>query len=182
MSQSSNPVVGYLTLAVLVAISILVRRGRLQSRHSPLAPRERIRPLAITLLDPVVSVVVIGPFVAHFARSSSLHLLAALVGAVAGVAIGYLRARVMFVRSIRATKSLVLRRSGLEYALVAVLIVLRALQGPIERSHASVALAVLTALACLALVEALARSVFLVQRYRQSPRTGPTTVANDPST
>jgi hypothetical protein len=171
--------VGVVTLAVLVAASILVRRGRLESRHSLLAPRERIRPLAITLLDPIVSVVIIGPFVAHFARSSPSQLLGALVGATAGVALGYLRARIMFVRAIRATKSIVLRRSGLEYGLVAILIVLRLLQGPIERSHASVALAGLTALASLALLEALARSAFIVQRYRLSPHASPATEGPD---
>ena len=169
VQQSSSPLIGFVTLAALVAISILVRRGRLQSRHSVLAPRERIRPLAITLLDPVISVIIIGPFVAHFVRSSSLHLLAALVGAAVGVAIGYWRARVMFVRSIRATRSVVLRRSGLEYALVAVLIVLRTLEGSIDRSHSAVALSGLTALASLALVEAIARSSFIVERYRRSP-------------
>lgn len=169
VQQSSNPFIGFLTLAALVAISILVRRGRLQSRHSVLAPRERIRPLAITLLDPVISVIIIGPFVVHFVRSSSLHLLAALVGATVGVAIGYWRARIMFVRSIRATRSVVLRRSGLEYALVAVLIVLRTLEGSIDRSHSVIALSGLTALASLALVEAIARSSFIVERYRRSP-------------
>jgi len=169
VQQSSNPVIGFITLAALVAISVLVRRGRLQSRRSALAPRERIRPLAITLLDPVISVIIIGPFVAHFVRSSSVHLVAAVIGAVAGVAIGYWRARVMFVRSLRSTRSVVLRRSGLEYALVGVLIVLRTLEGSIDRSHSAIALSALTALATLALVEAIARSYFIVDRYRRSP-------------
>jgi hypothetical protein len=73
----------------------------------------------------------------------------------------------------------VLRRSGLEYGLVAILIVLRLLQDPIERSHASLALAGLTALASLALLEALARSAFIVQRYRLSPHASPATEGPD---
>ncbi len=156
-------------LVALVAISLLVRRGRLQSRHSALAPRERIRPLAITLLDPVISVAIIGPFVVHFARTSPVHLAAALLGGAGGVVIGYWRARVMFVRSLRSTRSVVLRRSGIEYGLVALLIVLRSLEGSIDRSHSVLALSALTGLATLALVEALARSAFIVERYRRSP-------------
>lgn len=169
MQQSANPVVGLITFVALVAISVLVRRGRLQSRRSALAPRERIRPLAITLLDPVISVIIIGPFVEHFVRSSSLHLVAATVGAAVGIVIGYWRARVMFVRALRSTRSVVLRRSGLEYGLVAVLIILRTLEGTIDRSHSALALSALTALASLALVEAVARSYFIVERYRRSP-------------
>src|ERR1035437_4860994 len=134
MQQSSNPVIGLVTLAALVAISVLVRRGRLQSRSSTLAPRERIRPLAITLLDPIISVIISGQFVLHFANSSVVCVIAIALGAALGVVIGYARARIMFVRAIKETKSIVLRRSGLEYGLVLVLIVLRTLEGSIERS------------------------------------------------
>lgn len=169
MQQSSSPVVSFVVIAAAVAISILVRKGRLQSRTSNLAPRERIRPLAITLLDPVISVIIIGPFVLHFIGTSSIHVAAAVVGGALGVAVGYARARVMFVRAIRETTSIVLRRSGLEYGLVLVLVVLRSTQGSIERSSSSTAKSLVTALAALALVEALARSAFIVKRYLDSP-------------
>jgi ABC-type maltose transport system permease subunit len=171
MQQSSNPVIGLVTLAALVAISVLVRRGRLQSRSSTLAPRERIRPLAITLLDPIISVIIIGQFVLHFANSSVVRVIAVALGAALGVVIGYARARIMFVRAIKETKSIVLRRSGLEYGLVLVLIVLRTLEGSIERSHSAIALSAVTGLATLALVEAVARSAFIVRRYLDSPST-----------
>ena len=172
MQNSSNPVVGLLTLAALVTISLLVRRGRLQSRSSQLAPRERIRPLAITLLDPLISVLIIGQFVWHLASLSDTHVLGAVLGALLGVGIGYVRARIMFVRAIRTTRSVVLRRSGLEYGLVLVLVILRSTEGPIERSASSLAQWALTALATLALVEAVARSSFIVKRYLDSPSTG----------
>lgn len=169
MQNSSNPVIGIITLAALVTISRLVRKGRLQSRASQLAPRERIRPLAITLLDPVISVLIIGQFLGHLVAHSSVHLIVAVLGALLGVGIGYVRARIMFVRAIKATRSIVLRRSGLEYGLVAILILLRSTEGSIERSASSVAQSALTALAALALVEAIARSSFIVKRYLDSP-------------
>lgn len=181
MQNSSNPVIGLITFAALVTISILVRKGRLQSRSSPLAPRERIRPLAITMLDPLISVIIIGQFVWHLVAHSSAHVIAASVGALLGVGIGYVRARIMFVRAIKATKSIVLRRSGLEYGLVAILIVLRSTEGSIERSASSVAQSALTALASLALVEAVARSSFIVKRYVDSPRDGTVAVAPNKS-
>jgi len=81
----------------------------------------------------------------------------------------------MFVRAIKPTTSVVLRRSGLEYGLVAVLVVLRSTEGSIERSSSSLAQSALTALATLALIEAVARSGFIVLRYRAAPddRAGP---------
>ncbi len=165
MQQSTSPITGIILIGAMVAISILVRRGRLQSRTSNLAAKERIRPLAITLLDPVISVIIIGPFVWHFLSHSTAHVLAGCVGAALGVVVGYARARVMFVRAIHETKSVVLRRSGLEYGLVLVLIVLRSTEGSFERSSSGLARSLVTALATLALVEAVARSGFIVERY-----------------
>jgi hypothetical protein len=168
--QSSNsPAIGVVVVVALVVISRLVRRGRLQSRTANLVPGERIRPLAITLLDPLVSVVVIGQLVWHLVSQSTIHVLAAVVGSILGVVIGYARARVMFVRAIKPTTSIVLRRSGLEYGLLALLIVLRSAEGTIEHSSSSLAKSVITGLATLALVEAIARSSFIVKRYLDSP-------------
>lgn len=169
MHQTTSPVLSVVVLAAAVAISILVRRGRLQSRSANLAARERMRPLAITLLDPLISVVVIGPFVVHFISMSSTHIAAAIVGAAAGVAIGYTRARIMFVRAVKQNRSIVLRRSGLEYGLLLILIVLRATEGSIERSGSPATLLAVTALASLALVEAIARAAFIVKRYIDAP-------------
>jgi hypothetical protein len=168
MQESSSPVIAVITIGVAVAISVLVRQGRRQSRSTALAPRERIRPLAITLLDPVISVIIIGPFVGHFVAHSFTHLLAAIIGGLGGVALGYARARIMFVRAIKESKSVVLRRSGLEYGLVLILIILRSAQGSVERSSSPLAQSLVTALAGLALVEALARSGFIVKRYRDN--------------
>ncbi|HEY5302670.1 MAG TPA: hypothetical protein VIJ86_01285 [Acidimicrobiales bacterium] len=169
MDHTTSPVLSVVILAAAVAISILVRRGRLQSRSATLAARERMRPLAITLLDPIISVVVIGPFVVHFISMSSTHVAAAIVGAGAGVVIGYTRARIMFVRAVKQYKSIVLRRSGLEYGLLLILIILRATEGSIESSGSTSALLAVTALASLALVEAVARAAFIVKRYIDAP-------------
>lgn len=183
MQQSSSPLIGVILIAALVAISILVRRGRLQSRSTNLAARERIRPLAITLLDPVISAIIIGPFVWHFISHSTTHLFVAIVGGAFGIAIGYARARVMFVRAIRETKSIVLRRSGFEYGLVLILVILRSAQGSVERSSSATAQSLVTALAGLALVEAVARSGFIVKRYLDSPATSAAlSVETDPPT
>ena len=165
MPQSSSPIIALITVGVAVTISVLVRQGRRQSRSTTLAPRERIRPLMITLLDPVISVMIIGPFIWHFVAHSHQHVVAAMVGAILGIAIGYAPARVMFVRAIKETKSVVLRRSGAEYGLVLVLVVLRTAQGSVEHSSSSLAQSLVTGLAGLALVEAISRSAFIVRSY-----------------
>jgi hypothetical protein len=182
VQQSNSPAIGVVVVVALVVISRLVRRGRLQSRTANLVPGERIRPLAITLLDPLISVMVIGQLVWHLVSQSTMHVLAAVVGSILGVIIGDARARVMFVRAIKSTRSIVLRRSGLEYGLLAVLIALRSAEGTIEHSSSSLAKSVVTGLATLALVEAIARSGFIVKRYLDSPDidTAPLVVPDPP--
>lgn len=167
--QQSSPGVALLLVVALVVVSRLVRRGRRQSRLADLAPGERIRPLAITLIDPLISVLIIGQLVGQLVSHSATNLLAAVVGSIVGVVVGHVRARIMFVRALKRTRSIVLRRSGLEYGLVAALIILRSLEGSVERSSSRLATSLVAGLATLALVEAIARSGFIVKRYVDSP-------------
>ncbi len=155
----------YVVLGALVVVSFLVRQGRLQSRGANLNPGERLRPLAISCIDPLISLLIIGPLLWKLASHHSGNLAGAVGGAVIGVVIGYFRARVMFVRTQKRTRSVVLRRSGIEYALVAVLIVLREIEGSLELDHVSTATVAVAALAALGLVEAFARAGFIIGRY-----------------
>jgi len=155
----------YLVLAVLVVIMVLTRRGRMNTSNVPLDKGERIRPLLITLLDPVVSLVIIGPIFWHLTTTNVEHLVLAVVGGVIGVGIAWARARVMFVRAVHATKSVILRRSGAEYALLGLLIVLRLVEGSVKHERVGVESLILTGLISLAVCEPIARSTFIVLKY-----------------
>jgi len=166
-ATQTSPLSSLLLLPVLVVLVVLVRRGKLQSTQATLGRGERIRPLAITLLDPLVSLVIIGGYLWRLSTANVAHLVAAIAGAAVGVAIGRLRAKVMYVRAVPETRSIVLTRSGLEYALVGLLLVLRLTENSLNTTHATVASAAVAALAALALSEAFARSAFIVARYRR---------------
>src|SRR5580698_4359725 len=103
MQSSSNGAGSVVVLGVLVVIMVLVQRGRMNTANVPLAKGERIRPLAITLLDPVVSLIVIGPIFWHLTTTNVDHVILAVAGGAVGVVIGWARARVMFVRAARET-------------------------------------------------------------------------------
>jgi len=154
-----------IALVVLVVIAVLVRRGRMNTAHVPLNKGERIRPLAITLLDPVASLVIIGPIFWHLTSTNVDHVIFAIAGAVIGIAIAWARARVMFVRAMRATKSVVLRRSSTEYVLLGLLIILRLLEGSVKHERVGIESLILTSLISLAVIETIARSAFIVRKY-----------------
>jgi len=166
-----------LVLVVLIVIAVLVRRGRMNTAHVPLAKGERIRPLAITLLDPVVSLFIIGPIFWHLTSTNVEHLVFALVGGVIGVGIAWARAQVMFVRAVHASKSVILRRSGAEYALLGLLIVLRLVEGSVRHNRVGVESLVLTALISLAVFEPIGRTVFIVAKYLDTVSAPPAPLA-----
>lgn len=154
-----------LVLGALVVIAVLVRQGRAQSRNADLQRGERMRPLAITCIDPLISLLVIGPLLWRLVSTHGVNLAGALGGAAVGVVIGYFRARVMFVRAEKRSYAVVLKRSGVEYALVFVLIALRSLEGQLELHRASAGSVAVAVIAGLGLVEAFARAAFIVGRY-----------------
>jgi hypothetical protein len=165
LAATQQPGTSYAVLGALVVVAFLVRQGRRNSRTANLERGERMRPLLITCIDPLVSLLIIGPLLWRLLHVGPGNVVGALAGAAVGIVIGYYRARVMFVRAEKTTFSVVLKRSGVEYGLVFVLIVLRSIEGQLELGHASAATVAVAALASLGLVEAFVRSGLIIYRY-----------------
>jgi len=70
-----------------------------------------------------------------------------------------------------AAKCIILRRSPVEYALLAVLLALRLSADSIANMHSSVATYVLTAVIALGVVESIVRASAIVWRYHQETST-----------
>jgi hypothetical protein len=157
----------------------MVRRARRNASQVDLAKGERIRPLAITLLDPVVSLIIIGPIFWHLTSTNVNHVILATVGGAVGVGIGWARARVMFVRAVHETKSVILRRSGAEYALLGLLIVLRFVEDSVKHDRVGAESLILTALISLAVIESIARSGFIVEKYLRNEQRSPSSLSED---
>lgn len=166
MSSSNGAGAGiYVVLVVLVVIMILRRRGISQTQPGSLNKGERQRPIAITWLDPVISIIFVGGVLWGLMTRNYGHAAMALVGALAGIPIGLARARAMYVRAVRESKSVIFRRSPLEYGLLGVLLILRIAEGSIAKMHSGFATYALTALIALAIVESITRAGAIVWRY-----------------
>jgi hypothetical protein len=157
----------YIVLAVLVVIMILRRRGISQTPSGSLGKGERQRPILITWLDPLISILFVGSVLWNLMTRNYAHAGAALIGALAGIPFGVARARVMYVRAVPAAKSIILRRSPVEYALLAVLLALRLSANSIANMHSGVATYLLTAIIALGVVESITRASAIVWRYHQ---------------
>jgi hypothetical protein len=76
----------------------------------------------------------------------------------------------MYVRAVKPHKSVVFRRSALEYGLLSVLLVLRIFESSIATLHNEVATYTLTGLIAFALVESVARTFDIGLRYRRDTK------------
>jgi hypothetical protein len=170
MSNSSNAGVDYVVLALVIFMTILGRRGVRQSRVANLNKGERQRPILITWLDPVLAVLFVGSVLWGLITSDVGRLVIAIVGGTAGVPLGVVRARTMYVRAVKPYKSVVFRRSTLEYGLLSVLLVLRIIESSIAKLHNDVATYALTGLIAFALVESVARTFNIGLRYHRDTR------------
>jgi hypothetical protein len=179
-SSNSSTAGSFAVLALLIVIMVLVRRGRMNASNVALAKGERIRPLLITLLDPVVSLIIIGPIFWHLTTTNLNHVIVTVVGGVVGAVIAWARARVMFVRAVHASKSVILRRSPAEYALLGLLIVLRLIEDTVKHNRIGVESLVLTALISLAIFEPIARTSFIVMKYLRNEDAQPTALPESP--
>jgi hypothetical protein len=174
MNNSGAGAGSYLVLVILVAIAIMRRRGISQNRGMILNKGERLRPIAITMLDPVISIVLIGTVLWSLMMRNDAHFAAALLGAAGGIPLGLARARVMYVRSVGTAKSVVFRRSAIEYGLLALLLALRIAEDSISHLRSGFASYALTALIALAVAESIARAAAIGLRYHRETTLGPT--------
>jgi hypothetical protein len=170
MSNSSNTGGSYVVLALLIFMTILGRRGMRQSKSANLNKGERQRPILITWLDPVLALFFVGSVLWGLISRDVGHLLIAIVGGSAGIPLGVARARTMYVRAVKPDKSVVFRRSPLEYGLLSLLLVLRIVEGSIAKLHSEVATYALTALIAFAVVESVARTLDIGVRYHRETR------------
>jgi len=167
MASPSNTASAYLVLVILIVITILGRRGVRQSKVANLNKGERQRPILITWLDPLVALLLIGSVIWGLITRDFGHLVIAFFGGAAGVPVGVARARTMYVRAVQANRSVVFRRSALEYGLLSLLLVLRIVEGSIAKLHSDAATLALTALLAFALVESFARTIDIGLRYHR---------------
>jgi hypothetical protein len=164
--QTENSVQLVAIIVFAVMARSLVQKGRRDPQTAYLQPRQRIRPLLLEVLDPVLAIIVVGPVLAHELDINTWHVVAGLVGVSLGIPIGLLRSRVQFVRAIKSSTSVVLTRSNAEYALLVVLIVLRSAQDFIRGVHSPSVTLLFAALLALPIGESAARSISIVEKYR----------------
>jgi hypothetical protein len=167
MHHSSAGSSTYIVFAILIAIVILRRRGISQTPSGSLKKGERQRPILITWLDPLISILFVGTVLWGLMTRNYAHAAAAIVGALVGVPIGLARARVMYVRAVKEAKCIILRRSAAEYALLAVLLAIRLSANSIANLHNSFATYGLTAVLALGIAESITRASAIVSRYHR---------------
>ncbi len=163
----------YVVLVFLVVIAIMRNRSLRANRDFVLQKGERLRPIMITLLDPVISIFLIGTVLWSLMTRSDGHFLAALLGAAVGVPIGMARARVQYVRAVGTAKSVVFRRSNAEYGLIALLVILRIAESSISNLNTGFATYAIAAGAALAIAESIARSAAIGVRYHRETNFSP---------
>jgi hypothetical protein len=166
--KSENSAQLVILLVLLLISSSLVRKGRADPLSSTLQPRQRIRPLTLEWLDPVMAIIVVGPVLAHELNLSAWHMLTGLAGISLGIPIGLLRSRVQFVRAVPTSKSVVLTRSRAEYLLVILLAVLRTAENTIRQNHSTLLTLLLAALLSLPVGESITRSISITSKYQSS--------------
>jgi hypothetical protein len=167
VSSSNSPLSLVIPIAIIVMI-ILRRQGVRQGLELKLAPNERLRPLLAVWIDPLLAFLFAGGMLWKLIDRDLAHVAIAFAGGVLGLAVGYLRGRVVFVRAVSQYKSVVTKRNVVEYLILIILFGLRIAEDAIAKRHANVVTAILCGFIALAISESLVRAATLTQRYRRS--------------
>ena len=162
---------------VLIVMLVLIRRAKRHPAGKNLEAKQRIRPIMVTWLDPFLGLAIVGAILWNLVSTDAFHAAAALFGAMAGTPIGIARANTQYVRAVPDARSVIFRRSGLEYGLLGLLVVRRVAEDAVARIHSVPFTLLLTWLVAFAVGESIARSVWITLKYnRESPVTSASSV------
>jgi hypothetical protein len=161
------------SLTILLVLLVLIvreyRAGNRAVKDDPtlsLERSERFRTLRMQLLEPLVALVVVGSLLVTDLGRTPAHLVAALVGGVAGYAFGVYRARATYVSAVPTHRGVVLRYSLESFAALGLLLVIKVVAERNLLPEGAVFGVVLAGLLAFLLVESFARVLALVRRYR----------------
>jgi hypothetical protein len=167
---SMSGIEGIIILVLFMVIIAMTNGARRATAAMDLPRGQRLRPIALLLLEPVLYVLLVGVLLWDELSESVSHVLAGLAGVAVGAAFGVYRARIMYVRADPAHRGVILTRSTAEYVAVTILALLELgrsdLENHADRMDSPLSLLV-TGLLTLALAEAVARIAATVLRYRQ---------------
>ncbi len=165
--SSSNSPLSLVVPVAIIALIILRRQGVRQGAALELAPRQRLRPLAMVWIDPLLAFLFAGEMLWTLIARDVAHGVTALAGIAAGIAVGYARGRVVYVRAVPEHNSIVIRRTAIEYALLAGLLILRMAEDAIAKTHTPILTFVLCGLIAMGISESIARAATLTIKFRR---------------
>ncbi len=162
-------IVDWVILAVLIIIIFaLARRGRTVRKEITPPQGQRVRPIALELLEPILEFVIIGVVLWRDLTTDIWHIIVGLIAIVPGIALGYFRAREYYVRALPEYKAVIVRYSSVGIVLLVIIIALRIFAESTERMQIPYWVTlIVTGLLIIILAESFARVGIMYRWYRR---------------
>ena len=163
-----------LALFVLILVIVILRKqGLKRSKNIALQKGQRLRPIQMEIIEPLVELLVIGALLWTDMTTNSLHLWAASIGLIPGVLIGLYRAKIMYVRAEPKQGGVVLTRSTAEYIALALLLVVKVI-AEYSGNTSGIINVIITGLLALVVIESITRAAVITIRYYKDKKISPT--------
>lgn len=154
-------------LTVLLALDLkYIRDSRRLAKEMGLPQGQWLRPVKTLAFDPIIELFAIGLLLAGDLIENWEHVLAGLLGAAAGFAVGHYRYRIQYVRAVPEHRAIVFVRSRAEYVALGLLLVVRVLA---EQKHFPVVgpwTLLITLMLALVVFESVGRAWFSYRRFQ----------------
>jgi len=165
--------VNILIMLVILAMVIVLRKGRHNPVNHTLPPHQRARPISLEWFDPLLEFLIAAAVLWPELSRYPSHVIAVIVGAVVGIPIGIARSRTMYVRAIPDIRYVVMRRSVLEFVLLGVLIVIKLGTDVFSIDNNSILAWAVTAGIGVVVGESITRSIAMTLRFRRDVKAAP---------
>lgn len=174
--QTINTISTLIVVVIFVFYARQMRQQRALAREMNLPRGQRMRTVAQQWLDPVIIVLIAGVLLYQDLTAGSAHIVAAAIGLVIGMAFGWMRGRLEYVRYVPEHNAMILRITVVEVVMILVLVLIKVVLSMLGSEPNGVLMLVISAAIFLDVGDSIGKSAHLTRRFRQDQAGGQQTL------
>lgn len=160
--------IGYLVVIVIfIFYGRQVRTQRAIARSMGLPKSQRMRTVAQQWLDPIMIILIAGVLLYQDLIGGTSHVVAGAIGLVVGLAFGWARGRLEYVRYVPEHNSMILKITAIEVLMIVALVFIKVLLDSAGAEPNGILMLVISAAIFLDIGDSIGKSAHLTTRFRR---------------
>lgn len=165
--QTISSITYLVAMVIFVLYAVQMKRQRALARAMGLPRSQRMRTVAQQWLDPLVIVLIAGVILYQDLIGGTSHVVAAAIGLIVGLGIGWVRGQLEYVRYVPEHHAMILKITVIEILMILALVVIKVGLDVFGAEANGILMLIISAAIFLDIGDSIGKSAHLTMRFRR---------------